>query len=807
MRPTTFIKSPFAKILFGAACLGVLGLAGVEVTRRHAVIQANDVTPDGATVLPNGWKVTPAGRAVVLGGDMPSKIVWLPGGQEALIMTSGFNATGITAVDGTTGEMVKKVVLPEAWCGLAVSPDGSKVYASEGSSGIATFTVVDGKLEPKTQDPEKVLPKGAWVAGLATLPSGQVAAIDMNSDQLYILNANGLSVEKKITVGRKPFAVLALAGGALAVTNEGGESVSFVDPEAGTVTATVKVGSHPTELVQDSEDHKIYVANAGSNSVSVIDGKKVVETIKTSLVPNAPVGSTPISLALSPDHKRLYVANADNNDVAVIELGRGGPSEVVGFVPTGWYPSLVACDGAGKLWVGSGKGLKFGANGPANPEKRPNGQIVFKYIGSMLKGNLNIVDAPDGAALKEYTQQVFANAPTMGKPTFSPSEIAAAQRNILSKIKHVVYVIRENRTYDQVFGDMAKGNGDPKLTMFGADVTPNAHKLANEFVLLDNTYCNGEVSQDGHEWCNSAYCTEFTEKAWVSSYSRRGEPDGGDEVDASPAGHLWDNCRKHGKSYMAYGEASSFKSDPNTAPVFTGSKGLEGHSSYDWSYDHGRDDRDYQRMDIFLDDLKKGEATGKWPNYMVMSLGEDHTSGYKAGAFTPEAAVASNDLALGKMVDTISHSRFWKDTAIFVIEDDAQNGPDHVDAHRTVALFISPYTKRGAVDSTMYTTASLVRTMELALGLPPMTQFDQGATPMLGSLAEKPDFTPYTLVQEQVNLNAVNLANTLLAQVSAHLDFSAYDRADPDTLNWLLWQGRKGNVPMPSPVRSAVIRR
>ncbi len=432
----------------------------------------------------------------------------------------------------------------------------------------------------------------------------------MNGHSVVLLNGDGLTVSKKIEVGKWTYSVIALKDGSLAVTNEGDESVSILDPEAGSVKQTIKVGSHPTEIIQGN-DGRLYVANAGSNSVSVIDGGKVVETIKTSLSPNAKVGSTPISLALSADGHRLYVANADNNDFAAIEVGHGGPSKVAGFIPTGWYPSLVAVGADGKIWIGSGKGVKFGANGPENPTKRPNGQIVFPYIGSMLKGHPSLGDAPDEAQLASYTKQVFADAPGYNKPLYSKAEVASAQKNILSKIKHVVYIIRENRTYDQVFGDMPKGNGEPKLVMFGNDITPNAHKLANEFVLLDNTYCNGEVSQDGHQWCNAAYCTEFTEKAWVSSYSRRGEPEGGYDVDASPAGFLWDNCRKHGLDYMAYGEAASFKSDPNSAPVFTGDKGLEGHASLAWSQDKSHGGRDFERIDVFIDDLKKGETTGK----------------------------------------------------------------------------------------------------------------------------------------------------------------------------------------------------
>ena len=284
----------------------------------------------------------------------------------------------------------------------------------------------------------------------------------------------------------------------------------------------------------------------------------------------------------------------------------------------------------------------------------------------------------------------------------------------------MLYIIRENRTYDQVFGDLGRGNGDPKLVLFGKDITPNAHELANQTVILDNLYVNGEVSEDGHQWSNAAYATNFTEKAWPSSYSRRGEPEADERLTASPAGYLWDNCRKHGLSYISYGEFASFRADPGHAPKFQGVKGLQEHFSSGWleRHDEGLMDggRDPDKVPVFIDDLHRAEQTGDWWQFMVMHLPEDHTRGLLAGAYTPKAMAGSNDVALGRVVEAVSHSRFWAETAIFVIEDDAQNGPDHVDVHRTVGLVISPYTKQGFVDSTHYTTASMVRTMELILG-------------------------------------------------------------------------------------------
>ncbi len=444
-----------------------------------------------------------------------------------------------------------------------------------------------------------------------------------------------------------------------------------------------------------------------------------------------------------------------------------------------------------------------------NAEKQPliTGKPKYKYIPSLLQGHVASIPVPTEAELAKYTKQVLANVPNR-QVLLSASDKKKIDET-LKKIKHVVYIIRENRTYDQVFGDMSRGNNEPSLVMFGEEVTPNAHALASTFVQLDNTYCNGEVSEDGHQWCNAAYATDFTEKAWISSYSGREEPNGDTRLTASPAGYLWDVCEKAKKSYYSYGEFASFKSSPTTVPTYTGTPGLEGHASLEWTkFNRTKDDgRDHQKIDVFIDDLKKAEKTGKWYDYMVMSLGEDHTSGLKAGLFTPRACVASNDFALGKLVDAVSHSKFWKDTAIFVIEDDAQNGPDHVDAHRTVALVISPYTVRGVLDSTFYTTSSMVRTMELILGLSPMTQYDEHATPMLATFATKPDFTPFTCLPPKIDITTRNPQKGALVELSNKLDWSEFDKADPDTLNYILWKSLKPGQAMPAPVRRARLGR
>jgi len=592
----------------------------------------------------------------------------------------------------------------------------------------------------------------------------------------------------------------------LAVTNWADSSVSLLSTNPFRETARVKVGSHPDALAW-AKDGRLFVANSGSNSVSVLQGGNVAEIIGTSLDPRAPVGSTPDALAIAPDGKRLYVANADNNDVAVVDISNPTQSRVAGFIPTGWYPSSVAVSPDNKtVFIGTGKGLSFRANArPDTHVKSAEALSDYDYIGNLLSGAVSAVSVPDDTRLAAYTKQVIANTPSPKVASSDPEQI---RKNVFSKIKHVVYIIRENRTYDEVFGDIKKGNGDPKLTLFGENVSPNAHALAENYVLLDNLYCNGEVSESGHQWCDASYVTDYTERAWPLNYGGHVELDDDDGLGQSPAGYIWDNCARHHLSYKAYGEAADYKSSPNSPPIFQGAKGLANHSSPNYGViPWFGGSRDLGRAQIFIDDLHQAEKTGNWPRFMVMSLPEDHTQGLEAGAYTPTANVGENDQGLGKIVEAVSHSHFWASTAIFVIEDDAQNGPDHVDAHRTVGLVISPYIKRGAVDSTMYSTASFVHTMELILGLPPMTQYDAGATPLYNSFMTAPDMTAYSDIQPMVDLEAKNPKTGPGAEASAKLDLSAPDRCDPDALNRILWNALKPGTPMPAPVRSAALVR
>jgi len=779
--------------------------------------------------LPNGWRISPAGRQIALSGDLVLKMLVTPDGKHLLVNTAGYHDHAVSLIDLETQTVHASVNVLKDWAGLALDAATGDIFASgggllqphfyfdqqnhnappiavaEAQHPILRLSSKDGGLKMETGLAiPNLAEKDRFVAGLATAPGGVLYAVNTQNDRVYRLSGSGYTTSVSAQVGYRPYGIaLAPDGKTVAVSNWGAESVSLLDARTLQEKARVKVGSHPNELLYGS-DGRLWVACSGSNSVSLVEGNEVRQTIKTSIDPADAVGSTPDALVLSPDGKTLYVANADNNDVAVIDVANKQEPRVLGFIPTGWYPTALAVSRDGKrLFVGIGKGLNSRANAPAqggDVTTSANSRTPYDYIGRVLHGAVSVIDVPDAAQLNAYTSQVIANRPQPEK-MIDQSDAARIQTEVFSKIKHVVYIIRENRTYDQVLGDLGTGNGDPKMTLFGEQITPNAHRLARQTVVLDNLYCNGEVSEDGHQWCMAAYATDFTQKAWPSSYSRRTEPSADERLTASPAGYLWDNCARHGVTYRSYGEFEHFKSTPDAPPRFVGNKGLEGHASETWDrLDKGPEARDTDKAEAFIADLKAAEKTGEWPQFMVLHAGEDHTDGMAAGKFTPIAHVASNDLALGRIVEAISRSRFWAETAIFVIEDDAQNGPDHVDAHRTVGLVISPFVKRGVVDSTKYSTVSMVRTMELMLGLPPMTQYDRAATLMYNCFTAEQNLEAYACLPANIDLRARNPKTGSLARASARLDFSDYDRADPDELNRILWKALKGNQPMPSPI-------
>jgi YVTN family beta-propeller protein len=815
--------------------LGVLLTAAFRHQQRSEIANFPAAANPKQITLPSGWRVTPAGKSIPLPGDLPVKMLLTADGKTLVVENAGFHDHSVSLIDTDSGSVRQSINLVKTWAGLALDAEGDDIYVAGGGTPSNDFK---NEAKQNGATPEQIalldspvyrLPlkesvlgtpvgmnlagipmQDRYTAGIAAAKDGSLYIININTDTVYRLSGKPHTVTASATVGYRPFAVqISPDGKQVAVSNWGDQSISLLDPITLKEEKRIAVGQHPCELLY-APDGRLFVANSGSDTISVLKDGRAIETIRTSLNAHDPIGSTPVSLALTADAKRLFVANAGNNAVAMVDTEKAGQSRVLGFIPTGWYPSSVAVTPDGKsLFIGTGKGIAFRGNFPPQrpmPAVSDDNKTKYDYIGDVLSGAVNVVSVPSSETLADYTRQVRANVPSSPDTVASSSQIMEIEKNAFRKIKHVLYIIRENRTYDQVFGDVTGTNADPNITMYGETYTPNSHALARSTVLLDNLYCSGEVSEDGHQWCNAAYATDFTEKAWTNSYSDRGEPDADDRLKASPAGYLWDACARHGLTYRSYGEFASFHSSPKTEPIFQGESTLKGHASEDWSLQDGENRRDFQRVNVFLKDLQEADRTGNWPNFVVMSLGEDHTHGLSPGENTPFACVASNDVALGKIVEACSHSRFWKEMAIFVIEDDAQDGPDHVDAHRTVGLVLSPYVKRGVVDSTLYTTAGMVRTMERILNLPPMTQNDALAMPLYNCFTTTPNLTPFASLPARTDLAARNPAPPNGTK-TVDLDFSAYDRADPAILNAQLWDNAHPGKPMPAPVHSGILSR
>lgn len=822
----------------GISILIAAGLVGCGVdssSTPHAMLkeQSGPTTRPSESLLFNGWGLSPAGSKHIRTSDMPLKMVISPDKKCLVAVTAGYNQQGLSLINLETQELSQYLPMSEAFNGLAFSKDGSRIFVSTGDQGaIQVFKYADGRAEVAEPVKPDRAPPVVFLAGIAVHPeTGDLYVCNEGNHEVWVLNPETFAIKTRIPVGLHPYAcVFGADKQHLYVSNWGSRTVSAIDTKANQKVRDITVGLRPNDMTV-SPDGRLFVACAGDNTVHVISTVKLEqapiaasparrlwegtrEVISTSLYPQSPEGSTPIGLAVSPDGKSLYVANADNNCVMMVDISgarladevrdRGESISIVeGFIPTGWYPTAIAVSlDSETIYVANGKGLRSGnPNVPAkgkNPADvlRPGHRVPFDHIGKTLQGSVSVIAKPAGLQLRAYTEQVRHNSPYT--PEMFRRTAARSSGPIpdsvgkTGPIKYVVYVIKENRTYDQVLGDLKDasgkpmGNGDPRLTLYGQDVTPNEHQIAREFVALDNLYCNGEVSVDGHSWCDAALATDWNEKSWIMSYSKHGKLPGNEEMETPANGYLWDLCRRNGVSYRNYGEGAQ--------RVPTNNRG-------NWS-----GNRDPEKIKHWIADWQQAERDGKEPpRFTVMSLGEDHTKAATPGANTPAACVASNDVAVGMLVEAASKSKFWKETAIFIIEDDAQNGPDHVDAHRTIGFVVSPYTRLGKVESTLYTTASMIRTMELILGLPPLTQYDAGATPMFNCFGSQADLTPYKLLQPKVDVEAKNPKRGPFAEASSKMDFSGYDRIPEDEMNRILWHMAKGmDAPYPTPIHRAL---
>lgn len=795
-------------------CLGIAMALSLTACRNNALRQAPQQLEDGRYLLPNGWILSPAGREMELGG-LPLKMTPMPDGRHMLVMSNGYTDHFIAVVDVEAEEEVSRRVIDAGWLGVDVSQDGRHVYASAGTNDlIYVFEFDEGELEPSA---DITLPEGTYPMGLTLSRSGdRLYVVGNHNDTFLTVDVESGQLVSTVAVGTTPYTTTVTADERLAyVSNWGERSVAVVDIPGGQVVRNIAVQDHPNDLILTEDERFLFVASGNWNIVSVIDTEqgRVIEEIDVALVPGAPLGSTPNALALSLDQTTLYVANADNNALAVIDVSSPGASEPQGFIPTGWYPTAVAFTGDGqKLLVANGKGS---VSRPSGSEERdlPGGSIH-----EVLEGTLSFIDVPDEQQLADYSRQVHQNAPYSRQAAHAKAPFALGDD---SPIEYVFYIIKENRTYDQIFGGMEIGNGDPDYSFFPEEVTPNHHALARQFVLFDNFYHDAEVSMDGHHWSTSAYATDYVEKFWPAAYGRKGLPRLGvhdDSIAYSSGGFIWDLCAEFDISYRSYGEFArvwiprdgedepdfetlrlqdfSWNAEEDLArgmQIRAATPSLEGHFHPNYAgSDYIQGMSDLERFDIWLEEFRQFEEEGEMPRFTVLSLPGDHLLGTRPGVQTPRAMMAENDLVLGQMVEVLSNSPFWEKLAIFVIEDDPQAGPDHVDAHRTVALVISPYMKRGIVDSTMYSSSGMLRTMEEILGLPPMTQYDASATPMWAAFQAEPDLTPYMALPAQVPLDEFNVASDYGAQESMQLTLDVADTAPDDEYNRILWKAIKG---------------
>lgn len=800
---------------------------GAVLLACAAFAQAPHPIPKGYS-LPNGWRITPVGKPIAT-EDLILNLTASPDGKVVIAQHGGFNPHGLLVIDAAHEEPTQRIPLKSAWLGLAWSHDGSKLFVSGGNASharhpndvapIYVFDYQQGKLSDAASAEwrDSVPANQVYWSGLAMHPKKNLLyAADRGADpkpgRIAIFDTTTGKVTGTIPVDISPYDLQFNADGTLLyVSNWGSNNVGVIDVAAGKVVATIPTGINPNDL-QLSADGRLYVSNGNENTVTVIDTKKrqAIETINVGPTARAPQGSTPNALALDDKNGMLFVANADNNCIAVVNVQEEGESHVLGFIPSGWYPSALYLSPGMKLYVGNSKGLEPHANpdGPTSPLLQ--GKVSKTSVRDIQRGTVNILAVDQlKRQIKAWTKQVYDNIPykddylTQARPPQEPS-VVPRQVGAGSPIKHVIYIIKENRTYDQVFGDISRGNGDSRLTIFGEQITPNHHAIATQWVLFDNLYCDGEVSVDGHSWSNSAIATDYNEKMWPPNYGGHSKSTTSNAY-VPAGGHLWDLAAKKGLTYRSYGEYATRSSDGTTMEASPGVGGLFGHVSPKFKLPGMRDT---DNVNVFLEEFaeyeknfKSTDANKRLPNFIVMSLPEDHTAGTRPGGFTPQAMVANADHAVGQLVDRVTHSAYWPETAIFIIEDDAQNGPDHVDARRTIGLVISPYTKRSFVDSTLYTTSAMLRTMELLLGLPPMTQYDAAAMPMYNSFSTKSDLTPYQAIAPKIDVNAKNTMTAWGAKESMEMNLDEVDQAPMFALNEILWKSVRGaDSEMPLPV-------
>jgi YVTN family beta-propeller protein len=829
----------------------LVGMASVAMQTGEVHIGPQ---PDGSVLVPTGQRLTPLGKWMTLINERPKDLAIAPDGSRIAVLTPRR-----IVVYRSDGEMDAEFKTGGGPLGIAWRPDGQALYFSAGAY-VNRWDLGQSATEPAQRLPvedatsrPKGLPADPQAAGIAVAPDGSRIYVALGTrNAVAILDPAGVEPPRQVPVGVCPYHVaLSRDGTSLWVANRGG-SVTHSGPAtaltAGTPvridrqtdaalrgsvtvldtqtlhTTEMAVGRQPSGICLSRDGSRVYVANSDSDTVSVLDGvrRRIMATIALDPV-GGDYGYMPTDVALASDQRTLYVSCGGANALAVVRLdARGLPDrrEPIGFAPTAWFPISVRTLGEA-LWVACSKGI--GSQG----DLRQGGKWVHASAGVVQR--LAVTDLAD---LNALTARVEANngwnaelPARKGVPAVPVPERVGEP----SVFKHVVYIIKENHTYDLTLGDMKEGNGDPRLCLFGEEVTPNQHAIARQFVLLDNTYASGTNSADGHQWTSSSVCNAYMEQNY-SSYARSYPYDGGDALAYSPRGFLWTAAARRGLSVRVYGEfvnrpriEDTAKPDRKGLPTWSELWADRAAGGGRFKITSGTDNAnlrrylhprfigfplnvsDQWRADQYLADLAQWEQIGSMPSLSIVLLPNNHTAGTTPGMPTPRAAVADNDLAFGRIVDAVSHSRFWPETLILCIEDDPQLGVDHVDGHRTLAYCVSPYTRRGAVVSTLYDHRCLVRTIGLVLGIPAMNRFDRAARPMRECFMAAPDLRPYNHVPNRIRLDELNKPKTALkgqalrlATECARLDWSDVDRADAATVARAVWSAQRPGQRFPA---------
>jgi YVTN family beta-propeller protein len=773
--------------------------------------------------LPTGVSLDPAAPTVTV-GSMPLTARLSPDGGQVVLSLSGYATQGLQVVDRASNRVANVIEQRSAFVGLAFSPDGHTLYSSGGNQDVVyryDWEGVTAHLRDSLVLAVKRRPNGTrYPAGLAISPDGRTLYVAENiADSLAVVDVGSGAVLQRLPTERYPYDVVVDTSGTVYVSAWGGSTVSVFSPAANgrlREAAVMPVARHPSAMILNRDGTRLFVASGSTDHVAVVDTKarKVIARLLDPPPAGPSEGATPNSLALSPDGTRLFVAEADANAVAVFDLSAStagvasarSTDTLSGRIPTGWYPCgvLVVRD---TLLVMIGKGT-YGTlpnTGGPNPEVGRN----EKYTLNQLKGGvmqLRLSDLTSDALSKFSARVAAANGwkPSPRQHRYPPFE-------------HVIYIIKENRTYDQILGDDRKGDGDTTNLFFPKAISPNHHALADRFGLFDRFFVNAEVSPDGHNWSTGAYATDYLEKTVPSHYSERGRtydyegtnrgrvPD--DDVAEPASGYLWNLAEKKGITYRNYGEfvvPAGRSPNSNMPGGYRGNKPfLATHTNPQYpSFDLSI--KDQHRADVWIAEFEQFVAKNEMPALETVRLPNDHTSYGTAGRPTPRAAFADNDLALGRIIEAVSKSPFWKNTVVFVLEDDAQNGADHVDSHRSPLFVISAYNRSGTIHRFANTT-DVLRTIEEILGLESMSQFDYFGRPLRDIWADSPDLRPYTALPAGWPLDEMNPRRTSEARESAKLDLGIEDVADEEVSNRILWRMLKGRAPYPGPTRASAL--